>query len=351
MPQGLFEIACVAIVVVTLVSLARRQGAWEVLAAYVSLALAGWVAEESCILAYRFYAYSDVWSVRVHLVPLLVPLIWPLVILSGRDFVQAVWPDKGWLGHLLVGLIVAFDASLVEVVAVRAGLWSWAEPGHLGVPVIGMLGWGYFAVGASAALSMPVKWRYPSGARLRFDLFPRADPSDVVGAVSLDDSRGPRFRFHHRNAGDWRHRGGVRVGGSHAGQRDADACGRSSHGCGESLPRAAADHRAQGDALLVACRRALRALHRCDSFRTSCSGLLVDAGVGARLPPSCLTLVFHFVCVSRSHLWFSPVARPASRSPIPKVRLPMRHPLTWLRPTWLSTPQRTSPAPPAPPRS
>lgn len=162
MPQTLFEIACVAIVVLTLASMARRLGTREVLATYASLALAGWVAEETCILAYRFYAYADVWSVRVHLVPLLVPLIWPLVILSGRDFVQALWPDKGWLGHLLVGGVVAFDASLVEVVAVRAGLWSWAEPGHLGVPVIGMLGWGYFAVGASVALSLSGKWRYPA---------------------------------------------------------------------------------------------------------------------------------------------------------------------------------------------
>jgi LytS/YehU family sensor histidine kinase len=61
---------------------------------------------------------------------------------------------------VLVGAVVAFDASLVEVVAVRAGLWSWAEPGHLDVPVIGMLGWGYFAVGASVALSLASRWRY-----------------------------------------------------------------------------------------------------------------------------------------------------------------------------------------------
>lgn len=160
MPQTVFEIACVAIVIVTLVLMARQEPPRALLASYVSLALAGWVAEESCILLYRFYGYADVWSVQAHLVPLLVPLIWPLVILSARSFVQALWPGDRWWSHLLVGAVVAFDASLVEVVAVRAGLWWWAEPGHLDVPVIGMLGWGYFAVGASVALSLAQRWRY-----------------------------------------------------------------------------------------------------------------------------------------------------------------------------------------------
>ena len=160
MPQTAFEIACVAIVVVTLLWMARYEPPRALLASYASLALAGWVAEETCILGYRFYRYADVWSLQAHLVPLLVPLIWPLVILSGRAFVQALWPGDRWWSHVLVGAVVAFDASLVEVVAVRAGLWSWAEPGHLDVPVIGMLGWGYFAVGASVALSLASRWRY-----------------------------------------------------------------------------------------------------------------------------------------------------------------------------------------------
>jgi hypothetical protein len=162
MPQTVFEIACVAIVIVTLVLMARQEPPRALLASYVSLALAGWVAEESCILLYGFYGYADVWSVKAHLVPLLVPLIWPLVILSARSFVQALWPGDRWWSHVLVGAVVAFDASLVEVVAVRAGLWWWAEPGHLDVPVIGMLGWGYFAVGASVALSLTQRWRYPA---------------------------------------------------------------------------------------------------------------------------------------------------------------------------------------------
>jgi hypothetical protein len=48
---------------------------------------------------------------------------------------------------------------MVEVLAVRAGLWSWAEPGHLGVPLIGILGWAFFAASADAILA--------TGRRLR----------------------------------------------------------------------------------------------------------------------------------------------------------------------------------------
>ncbi len=159
MPQLVFEVACVAIIVLTLVWMARREPIGELVSNYVALAVAGWLSEESCMWLYRFYGYADVWSVYAHRMPLLVPLIWPLVILSGRAFVQALWPGNRWWSHALLGVVVAFDASLVEVVAVRAGLWSWSEPGHLGVPLIGMLGWGYFAVGASVALSFSKRWR------------------------------------------------------------------------------------------------------------------------------------------------------------------------------------------------
>jgi hypothetical protein len=52
---------------------------------------------------------------------------------------------------LAVAVIVFFDAAMVEVVAVQCGLWSWTEPGYLGVPLIGVLGWAYFG-GAAAYL-------------------------------------------------------------------------------------------------------------------------------------------------------------------------------------------------------
>ncbi|MBI2390520.1 MAG: hypothetical protein HYV09_13100 [Deltaproteobacteria bacterium] len=147
-----FEAACVVVVVATLIAMSRARGAGPVLRDYAALAVAGWIGEQTCIELYRFYTYAAGWHLHVGHVPILVPLIWPLVILSAREVVDGLWPGLRVARPLAVAAIVVVDASLVEVVAVRAGLWSWAEPGHLAVPVIGILGWGYFAAGAELAL-------------------------------------------------------------------------------------------------------------------------------------------------------------------------------------------------------
>jgi hypothetical protein len=150
-PLALFEAACAVIVVATLSAMARTRDVRSLLLDYLTLAVAGYVGEQSCITLYRFYAYAPGWHGWVGDVPVLVPLIWPLVILSARDVAGALLPPRS--GRTSVALavfaIVAVDASLVEVVAVRARLWSWSEAGHLGVPLIGILGWGFFAFGAT----------------------------------------------------------------------------------------------------------------------------------------------------------------------------------------------------------
>ena len=151
-PLTLFEVACVAVVVATLAAMSRSRPWRELGREYATLALAAWVGEQSCIALYRFYAYAPAWHARLGDVPALVPLIWPLVVLSAGEVVRALAPGARPLARAaLVGAVVAFDASLVEVVAVRAGLWAWSEPGHLGVPLVGILGWGYFALGTSLA--------------------------------------------------------------------------------------------------------------------------------------------------------------------------------------------------------
>ena len=148
-----FEIACVAVVLLALAAMARRRPLGDLLTDYAALAVAGWIGEETCVAFYDYYHYATNWHLRLDRVPVLVPLIWPLVILSAREVAACVWPRIERLRPLVVFAIVAFDASLVEVIAVRAGLWSWADAGHLGVPIIGILGWGYFAIGADLALS------------------------------------------------------------------------------------------------------------------------------------------------------------------------------------------------------
>lgn len=155
-----FELACVAIIFLTIATMARIRPLTELIGDYLALALAAWIGEESCVALYEFYFYSPEWHVRVDHVPILVPLIWPLVILSARQVATALFAGEGVRRALLVGAIVAFDASLVEVVAVRADLWWWAEPGHLEVPIIGMLGWGFFAFAADWLLSQRLRWRH-----------------------------------------------------------------------------------------------------------------------------------------------------------------------------------------------
>ncbi len=114
--------------------------------------LAGWLGEASSIYFYDFYHYSDEWWVRVAGVPLMVPLIWPLVILSSRAVIRSLWPNLGKAMPLAVGVMVLFDAAMIEVAAVNCGLWGWAEYGYLGVPLAGIVGWAIFAVIVAAFL-------------------------------------------------------------------------------------------------------------------------------------------------------------------------------------------------------
>jgi hypothetical protein len=116
--------------------------------------VAAWLGEASAIWFYGFYRYSDAWWWKVGGVPLLIPLIWPPIILSGRAVIRALWPNLGSREPWAVGAIVFFDAAMIEAIAVRCGLWSWAEPGYLGVPLIGVVGWGVFAA-AVAHLERP----------------------------------------------------------------------------------------------------------------------------------------------------------------------------------------------------
>ena len=108
------------------------------------LMAASWAAENTVIHAYGFYAYSPEWSVFVDRVPLLVITIWPMVIHSAWDLAERLTSRRD-RAPLVAALLVLADASLIEPIAVRAGLWHWTEPGLFEVPPIGILGWALFA--------------------------------------------------------------------------------------------------------------------------------------------------------------------------------------------------------------
>ena len=91
-PLWLFELACVPVLATAIALSARRAGARTFAIEYALLAVAGYLGEESCIRLYDHYHYALGWHARVDEVPLLVPLIWPLVILSAREVRTALFP-------------------------------------------------------------------------------------------------------------------------------------------------------------------------------------------------------------------------------------------------------------------
>lgn len=123
------------------------------LGAIGAIAAGAWLAEDTAILRYRFYAYPDWWWLKLDEVPALVIAIWPVVVLSSRAVVTRLFPGlSGWRLAAAVGAAVTLDATLIETIAADASLWRWAEGGYLGVPLIGMLGWGAYAAAIVFAL-------------------------------------------------------------------------------------------------------------------------------------------------------------------------------------------------------
>jgi len=140
---GAMQLVCAGIVVAYW---AMRGSAHLARAAW--LAAAAWIGEDTVIRAYSFYEYDPRWSLFVDRVPLLIVLIWPVVV----DSAWALAEELVESAHVpvAVGAIVLADASLIEPVAVHAGLWRWSEPGLFAVPPVGILGWAFFAASVVA---------------------------------------------------------------------------------------------------------------------------------------------------------------------------------------------------------
>jgi hypothetical protein len=165
------ELVCLAIVATYVLARLARAGDAEArhafTARFAALAVASFVGEDTVIRAYGFYAYGTGWSARLDQVPLVIVLVWPVVIDSAATLARAVLAGSSARARTsssvaaLGAAIVLADASLIEPIAVRAGLWRWIEPGLFGVPLVGIVGWAFFAWAAIFVLE-----RAPSAARL-----------------------------------------------------------------------------------------------------------------------------------------------------------------------------------------
>ncbi len=152
------QVVCLGIVALWLgISLARDPRPGRLALQALAVAAAAWIAEDTCIRFYAFYAYDPSWGLFVDRVPVTVLCIWPAVVLSDRALLRALHPGAR-AAPLVVGLLVAADAALIEPVSVAAGLWAWREPGLFGVPPVAVLGWGLFGALVSALLDRAEAW-------------------------------------------------------------------------------------------------------------------------------------------------------------------------------------------------
>jgi hypothetical protein len=153
----MLEVVCVVIVGIWLAGRlaveADRAARVGLLQRMLAMGAAAWIAEDVAIRLYGFYFYADDrWTLFVDRVPLLVLIIWPVVVTSGLDLLAALRvPRSRW--PVLLGLLVVADAWFIEPIAVDAGLWTWTSPGPFTVPTIGVLGWGFYAVGVGLVVA------------------------------------------------------------------------------------------------------------------------------------------------------------------------------------------------------
>ncbi|MBI5609000.1 MAG: carotenoid biosynthesis protein [Deltaproteobacteria bacterium] len=154
------EVLCVALLALGVVLRARTGSlqAWRRDAAWIFVG--AWLGEQTCIQFYDFYRYDPGWHGWLGDVPVLIPVIWIVVVLSARDVATVLRPaNKHWLP--LAFLVIWYDASLIEPIATHAGLWRWNQAGPFAVPWIGMLGWALYGAAALAWLQwLPNRWRW-----------------------------------------------------------------------------------------------------------------------------------------------------------------------------------------------
>jgi len=156
-----FQITCVVVVALYwVVRLARTRpdDRGRVAARLAILSVAGWVGEDTVIRAYGFYGYAPTWSFILDRAPLLVACIWPIVIDSASQLARRIAPGRLVLA---AAALVLADAALIEPISVRAGLWTWTQPGVFAVPPIGVVGWAMFAGAAVAFFDAVDRRRAP----------------------------------------------------------------------------------------------------------------------------------------------------------------------------------------------
>lgn len=148
-------LACALIVALYVaLRLARAADSRAVAGKLALVAAAAFVGEDTMVRFYGHYGYGAALGPVLDRVPVLVPLIWAVVIDSASELAALIAPRRR---ALAAAAIVLCDASLIEPVAVRAGLWSWVEGGLFDVPFVGLFGWAIFTAAVVTVAEHPMR--------------------------------------------------------------------------------------------------------------------------------------------------------------------------------------------------
>ncbi len=127
------------------------------------ISLATFAAEDIGLHLYQFQHYSENGWLLLDRVPLLVVLIAPLLVQSSRDMATCLWSGRDRPTAIRVALtasaLIFAEATLIESVAVKSGLWHWTQPGVFEIPLIRILGIAAFT-GIVVYLLERAKWRH-----------------------------------------------------------------------------------------------------------------------------------------------------------------------------------------------
>ncbi len=167
MPR-VFEPLCATIVALSVaIAIARAPSRGRTAWRLALIAIGAWLGEDTLMRAHGAYSYAPSWSAFLDRMPLLVTCIWPVVVHSAWALARRLAPDAGPARRAaLVGALVFTDAAFMEPIAVNAGLWTWTYAGPFGVPLVGVLGWAFFAAACILVLETCERRRAPWAAEL-----------------------------------------------------------------------------------------------------------------------------------------------------------------------------------------
>lgn len=134
----------------------RRRAVLELLSAVPF----GLLLEQGDIMIFGSYAYSQLFFLKIGLVPVAIALAWALIIRSCMVISDAFGVPAPLAPFTDALLAIILDLSF-DAIAIRQGLWRWSihlNQGFFGVPAGNYYAWLFVALGFSAWTRVVRRW-------------------------------------------------------------------------------------------------------------------------------------------------------------------------------------------------